>query len=120
MMKVRIINSKSSHIIEGKTYEAVSVSMDPQKKYAVAEIFPNELFAAVYVSSVENDGLTGEYVDSWENLYDVPMLQKFSVDWAYIGQGFCKLRLWAPELVNEFGGSFEKTVKRFRFENREK
>ena len=33
-----------------------------------------------------------------------------------IEYGFCTVNLWAPELVNEFGGSFDKTLKRFTFD----
>lgn len=102
----------------GDSFEAVSVSMDPQRRYAVTEVFTEELFIFVKVISVDETELKGVYLDHYLCTYATPMLMRFSVNWEHADAGFCKLRLWAPELVNEFGGSFEKTVKRFRFDDK--
>ena len=60
--------------------------------------------------------MIGNYVNHYSYDNDIPMLMKFTVDWGCIRYGFCKLNLWAPELVNEFGGSADKTAARFYFD----
>lgn len=71
---------------------------------------------AVKVLSRDDGLLVGDYVNACHYSSDEPMLQKISVDWSCIEYGFCTVNLWAPELVNEFGGSFDKTLKRFTFD----
>ncbi len=112
-MKVRIENMKEG-LLRGKgPYEAYGVSLDPEGKYAVAELFRNELFVALTVTSRDEEMLTGEYAGHFSFDNDIPTLLCFSVDWTYIGYGFCKLVLWAPE---EIGGIHSGTVRRFWFD----
>ena len=116
-MKVRINNLKEG-IVRGTshTFEAFGVSMDPERRYAVAEIYHNELFVAMRTESDEDGVLTGDYVDHFSSRITVPMLESYSVNWDCIKYGFCKLVLRAPERAKEFGGSFSGTVKRFYFD----
>ena len=97
-------------LIEEDTFETGFVSTDPKERYAVVEPIPGQLFVAVRILSREEDSLTGEYVDHWyDSGPDVPMLYQYSVSWGTIGYGFCKLKLYAPEVY----GYFEKTIHRF-------
>ena len=115
-MRVRIRNLKPGLIFSGvDTFENVTVSMDPERRYAVAEVYPVELFVAVKILSLEDGLLDGDYLDHY-SFSPEPMLMKFTADWGSMEYGFCKLRLWAPELANEFGGAFERTVRRFYFD----
>ena len=116
-MKIKI-NGMTKPVpgIRGGTAEARKVWTDPEGRYAVAEIFTDELYLALKIEETDGETLTGEYVDRYERANDVPMLMRFTVDWGCIRYGFCKLLLWAPELAEEAGGGFEKTVKRFYFD----
>ena len=97
--------------------EAVSYSMSPDKKYAVIEVYRDLLYIAVNVVSFEDGVLVGDYVNyTWTSAPDELMLYHFVIDWDFIRNGYCKLILFAPEMVNEFGGSFQKTIKRFYFD----
>ena len=100
-------------LIEEDTFETGFISTDPKERYAVVEPIPGQLFVAVRILSREEDSLTGEYVDHWyDSGPDVPMLYRYSVSWGNIGYGFCKLKLYAPEVY----GYFEKTIHRFYFD----
>ena len=101
---------------DGEIREAVRVSADPESRYAVAELYANELFAAFRITARKADLLVGDYVDSFAYDNDVPGLLKFSVSWDCISLGFCKLRLWAPESSGLIGGLYETTVRRFYFD----
>ncbi len=116
-MKVVIYNIKEGITHENpRLFETNKVSVDPENRYAVVEV-QNGLFVAIKITSSKDGLLTGEYVDHyWAYDSDIPILQKYTVSWENITNGFCKLVLWAPEKVNKFGGSFEKTVKRFYFD----
>ena len=111
-MKVQIKNMKKglrynlSDIIE-----AYRVYTDPSSKYAVIEVYQNELFVAVIIEEDNQNILVGKYVDHYSRYNDVPMLLKFTVSWDCIKYGFCKLILWAPE-----EGYFDQTVARFYFD----
>ncbi len=100
----------------GDTFDAFRVSTDPERRYAVVELIPNALFVAVRITSIDDRRLVGNYVNHYSCDNDIPMLMKYTVDWSCIRYGFCKLNLWAPELVNEFGGSAGKTAARFYFD----
>ena len=116
-MRVMIHNLKKGIGCGNKdTFDVPNVFMEPEHRYAVVEVFHNELYVAVKIISNENDLLICEYVDHYSEFDDEVMLKKFSVDWECIKYGFCKLILWAPEMAAEFGGSFDKTVKRFYFD----
>ena len=114
------INKLKSGVIPGTGTETVlfdvEVSLENQKRYAVIEVHKNEVYVAVDVIRTDGNKLTAEYVDDFQCWDDIPMLMSFSVDWSCIGYGFCKLIQWAPEKVNEFGGSFSHTAKRFYFD----
>ncbi len=116
-MKVVIRNLKKPlAITRTDTFEATWVSMDSEKRYAVAEIYKNETYVALNIISVDDDILVGEYVDRFEYPEDdTPMLMDFTVSWNCIKYGFCKLIMWAPELVNRYG-NFSHTAKRFYFD----
>lgn len=90
---------------------------EDEARFAVVEVFRKELFVAVEITANEDGVLTGEYIDYYQFREPVPLLARFAVDWTYSSSKGCKLKLWAPELANQFGGRFEQTVKRFRFEN---
>ena len=112
------INGLKPWIVPGNrnVFENCTVYIDPSGKYAVAEVFRKELYIAIVIESAADDLLVGKYVDHYSSFNDTPMLMTFSVDWSCIGFGFCKLRLWAPELANEHGGFFEHTAARFYFD----
>ena len=115
-MKVQISCIKNEIYHKGAdAFDAVSVSTDPERRYAVAEIAPRK-YVAIRITAYSDECVAGEYVDHyfWDD--DTPELQSFSTDWSCIPYGFCKLRLWAPEKVREFGGHFDKTLKRFYFD----
>ena len=116
-MQVRIADMPRGIVCaDREIFDAYSVSLDPTQRYAVAEIFRNELFVAFRVSTREETSMAGEYVDHFSYSDDTPMLLKFTVEWGCIEYGFCKLNLWAPEMIREFGGRFDRTVKRFYFD----
>ena len=116
-MKVRIHHGKGClGRRDGEVLEALRVSTDPSGRYAVAELYANELFAAFRITARDGEILVGDYVDSFAYDDDVPGLLKFSVSWDCISYGFCKLRLWAPESAGPVGGLYETTVKRFYFD----
>ena len=116
-MRVQIHSMKAGLAAQGRElFDAVSISEDPEGRYAVAELYANELFVALRVTGRDGDRIAGEYIDHFSYSDDVPMLLKFSVSWDCIPYGFCKLSLWAPEMASHFDGSFEKTVKRFYFD----
>lgn len=116
-MNIQILNIKEPSLFgRGDTFSAVRISYAPDRRYAVAEIIPNELFVAVKIIRFDGDMPVGEYVDYYEFDNCIPMAIRFTVLWGYIKYGFCKLNLYAPEKVNEFGGSLDKTVKRFYFD----
>ncbi|MBQ7547170.1 MAG: hypothetical protein IJT41_09430 [Clostridia bacterium] len=111
-MKVQIKNIKKSILRNPDGIaEAHSISTDPSSKYAVIEVFRNELYVAVKIEEYNRDILIGEYVDSYSRCNDIPMLLRFKVSWDCIQYGFCKLLLWAPENC-----VYEKTVARFYFD----
>ena len=114
-----LITNIPSRIYPGQDYplEVYRISMDPKQRYAVLEIHPNKVFVAVKILSFQNDKemLVGEYVDYCNCDVDGIMNLKFSLNWSGIDNSVCTLNLWAPELVNKFGGSFDKTVKAFNF-----
>ena len=114
-MIARIINAKGIPEHMNDCINVTSVSIDPEQRYAVVETSPG-VFVAVKISSLSENMLTGEYVDSCSYSVDLPMLNKIYVYWECIRFGFCKLVLWAPELANENGGSFYRTIKRFYFD----
>ncbi|MCB6991983.1 hypothetical protein LI177_00475 [bacterium 210820-DFI.6.37] len=117
--EVQIKNLKSE-VIPGTGTETVlfdvEVFLEEQKRYAVIEVWKNELYVAANVINADGNKLIAEYVDDFKCWDDIPMLMSFSVDWSYIGYGFCKLIQWAPEKANEFGGSFSHTAKRFYYD----
>ena len=116
-MRVRILHMKAGLVPRGREFfDAISVAEDPEGRYAVAELYANELFVALRITGRDGDTLSGEYVDHFSYCDDVPMLLKFSVSWDCSPYGFCKLILWAPEMANRFDGCFESTVKRFYFD----
>ena len=116
-MKIKINGLKKGVVYGNRdTLDVSSVSMDSEHKYAVAEVFRNELYIAVKIIAYENDILIWEYVDHYSDSDDCVMLMKYYVDWECIKYGFCKLILWAPEMAAKWNGSFEKTVKRFYFD----
>lgn len=96
-------------------FDAVSVSTDPEGRYVVAEVAPRK-YVAIRITACSDECLGGEYVDHYVWDDDTPELKSFSIDWSCIQFGFCKLRLWAPERVKEFGGHFDITLKRFYFD----
>ena len=99
-MRVMIHNLKSNILSENNgIIEAYKVFIDPGHKYAVVEVYHDELFIAIKIVSDERDLLAGEYVDHVIESIDVPMLHKYQVSWETIEYGFCKLILWAPEMV---------------------
>lgn len=117
MMKVKINNLKEGVVYGNKdTFEAISVSKDPERKYAVVGIQQNEIYFALKIISEDDDILVGEYVGHYESYADDPMLMRYRVDWEFINLGFAKLVLWAPEMVIKWNGCIEKTVKRFYFD----
>ena len=93
-----------------------SIYFGPDNKYAVIRITGKGLFVAVKTVEETAEELRCIYIDHYTYFTDEPMLQKLWVDWACARYGFCKLILWAPELVNEFGGFFETTLHRFYFD----
>ena len=114
-MKVQIKNLKKGIINNtADVIEAYRVYTDPSSKYAVIEVYQNELFVAVIIEEYDHDLLVGKYVDHYSRFNDVPMLLKFKVSWDHIQYGFCKLLLWAPE--DPAVGYFERTVARFYFD----
>ncbi len=118
-MAVQITNIPKGVIPNGESsikMDSPNISLSPGGDYAVIEIFHNELFIAVNVLFCDQESLSGEYVDHFLYFDDKPMLMRFTTDWNNIKYGFGKLVLWAPEKANEFGGSFDKTVKRFYFD----
>ena len=113
------INNLPADLIRGEDgpFEAVSVSMAPDGRYAVVEAVREALFVAVNVISCEDGVLVGDFVNyCWTSAPDIPMMYSINTDWSYIGEGYCKLVLFAPEMVNEFGGRFDKTISRFYFD----
>lgn len=90
-----------------------AVSYGPENEYAVIRIPEKGLFIAVKTAGETGEELRCVYVDHYVYFTDKPMLQKLWVDWTCAPYGFCKLILWAPELVSQFGGSFETTLHRF-------
>ena len=117
-MRVHIINMDKNIIYgsERDTFDAYSVSFDPEKRYAVIELFANELFIAAKVTAIEDDLLTAEYVNYYRGSGDNPSLEKYTVYWSTIKYGFCKLDLFAPEQAYRFDGFFSGTVARFYFD----
>ena len=115
-MNVVINNLKKSLRLSRDTFEVSNLSMDAEKRYAVAEIFKNELYIAFKIISIDDENVVGEYFDYYACMEDAVMLMSFSVDWNCINYGFCKLIMWAPEMENEFGGYFDHTAKRFYFD----
>lgn len=100
-----------------KTFDARFVSVEPDKKYAVVQD-PFYRYIAMRITSRGDDMMTGEYVDHCYGYIDEDecMLRKYEVEWGCLCYGFCKLRLWAPDMIERFGGSYTKTVKRFYFD----
>ena len=116
-MKITITNLPAGLAAGGRTaFEPVSLSEDPLGRYAVAELFANELFVALKILRRDGDELLCRYVNHYAYQDDVPMLLRFSVQWDCIRYGFCKLNLWAPEATENRDGYFDRTVKRFYFD----
>lgn len=93
-----------------------AVSLSPDKRYAVVR-YRSYLYIAVRVASLDEELLTGEFVDSYYYSPDDDfVLAMPEIAWNWIHYGFCKLILWAPESVNEFGGFFDGTLCRFYFD----
>lgn len=116
-VKVKI-NGLAKGIIWEHTdiFDVTNISMDPEHRYAVLEIYPKELFAAVKVISDEGDLLICQYVAHYASYNDDPVLMKYIVNWDCMKYGFCKLILWAPEMSQQLGGRSYRTVKRFYFD----
>ena len=115
-MTIEIRNPGDADHENSISFPAVRVSTDPEQRYAVAEK-RGGLFVAFRLSSCDGESMTGEYLNHYRYDYsDIPMLQGITADWSCIEYGFCKLNLFAPEMVNEFGGSFDKTLCRFYFD----
>lgn len=118
-MKAQIKKMKPG-VVPGAETEAilldVEVYMEDQKRYAVIEVYNNELYIAANVISADDEKIVAEYLDAFQWWDDIPMMMLFSIDWSCIGYGFCKLIQWAPEMANVFGGSFSHTAKRFYFD----
>lgn len=116
-MKVKIKHPDGFAAYLGEEpFEPFRIHFDPTRRYAVVEPRPNWLYVAVRVLSLDDELLVGDYVNACQYSSDEPMLQKISVDWSCIEYGFCTVNLWAPELAGEFGGGFDKTLKRFYFD----
>ena len=113
-MITRINHTNGFTVKTKECRDVIRVSASPDQRYAVAETSPG-VFVAMKVTSLDEDLLIGEFVNSCVYSVDTPMLNSIFVDWGCIGFGFCKLILWAPEWVNEFGG-FENTIERFYFD----
>ena len=126
-MKVRILEcsipllyglgrkNKENHNLEATTkYENISFS--PDEQYAVVTLCHNEVFIAVAVLENDSDVMTCRYIDHFIVFDEIPMLRKYYVDWGFADYGFCKLIQWAPELANNFNGSFSSTLHRFYFD----
>ena len=113
-MVTRINHTNGFTVKTKECRDVIRVSASPDQRYAVAETSPG-VFAAMKVTSLDEDLLIGEFVNSCVYSVDTPMLNSIFVDWGCIGFGFCKLILWAPEWVNELGG-FCKTICRFYFD----
>ena len=92
------------------------LELGPGGFYAVVTWRRRELMIALQVEEEDPESLTGTFVDAYSIEFDEVMLYRFSLDWHWINLGFCKVVLWAPEKVNEFGGVFDKTVHRFYFD----
>ena len=92
------------------------LELGPGGIYAVVTWRERELMIAIRVEEESPESLAGSFVDAYSIEFDEIMLYRFRLDWRWIIFGFCKVVLWAPEKVNEFGGVFEKTVHRFYFD----
>lgn len=116
-MRIKVNNLKKG-IPRGDTdtFEALSVSKDPEGRYAVVKIQFRGIYFAIKIISEDDDMLIGEYVGHYVSYSDDPMLMRYQMDWGCIYFGFAKIVLWAPEMANKWNGSFEKTVKRFYFD----
>ena len=115
-MIVRIENMKPGLMPgDGEPFEAIAVYPEPKGRFAVVEAIPNSLFVAVRIKRVDGELLVCEYRDHCCYDDDVPTLLSFSVDWSGMSHGWCKLKLWAPELADANGGDSVRTLKRFRF-----
>ena len=112
----RLFRSEYSGTNAAFDAEEKDVLFSPDRRFAVIRLHYGALFLAIRVTDAGNDSLAGEYVDCCSYSSDEPVLTKLWVDWGCIGYGFCKLVLWATEMVNEFGGSFEQTLHRFYFD----
>ena len=118
-MKVQINNLKPGVFTRDEIEAALNaekIFMEPQKRYAVIEVYKKELYIAVNVLNIDDEKIVVEYFDYFRWEIDIPMLMSFSVDWSCIDYGFCKLIQWAPEMYNQFGGTFSHTAKRFYFD----
>ena len=119
-MLIRILHApvKLSYYARKDCFEAQSISLSPDSRYAVVFLGSLGPFVAVKLLESAPDGTScGEYLDSCRGYdEDIPMLMKYSVDWDMIGFGFCKLVLFAPEMSEKFGGAFSGTVHRFYFD----
>ena len=116
-MRLTLLDPADGQIrVKKGPWEPVSLSRSPDGRYAVAEIFANELFVALEILDEDGEDLVGRYVDHFTDMDIVPMLKRYSVDWSCICYGFAKLVLFAPEMSEEFGGYFDQTMRRFWFD----
>lgn len=111
-MKIKI-NGLKKGIVRGDvdTFEAISVSKDPEGRYAVVKIQEIEMYFALKNISEDNDLLVGKYVDHYE-LIPNDLTENYKVDWRGTGGGYCELIRFDPETDDDHRTDNSMIVKR--------
>ena len=81
-MKVQINNLKPGVFTRDEIEAALNaekIFMEPQKRYAVIEVYKKELYIAVNVLNIDDEKIVVEYFDHFRWEIDIPMLMSFQL-----------------------------------------
>ena len=98
-------------IKDDKYIEVPEIWYSPEQQYAVLELFKKEVYVAVKVDNIDENGLICSYVDRYEDWDCCGDLKSYSVEW-WLKYGFAKLHCSAME------SGFDGTIKRFYFDKK--
>lgn len=91
-MKVRIFNWDSSCNENRQYFDVREVWLSPDKKYAVIEIWKDELFVFGKMIEENEEIISLDYIDSFPGYFLEEIdYRNFWVEWDCMQYGFCKL-----------------------------
>ena len=73
--------------------------ISPDQRFAVAELFPGELFVAGKLLSLGREDMVLEFLGTFSDPSDTPELKKYEVDWSCLPYGFIKFQCSYPETL---------------------